>query len=148
MTECCCEARTSSPEGRNRSQGATGERYNAKRWRELAHGASLQNPGQEVKKERLCQTSRTGTKGRFVGCEEGTCVLQESQPDRGLVTGAPFEAEELQSDGSKGGSALTIGVGDVPKRLQVPGRVVSDATLKSAQPIKLPFLTHRRSGIM
>jgi hypothetical protein len=54
-----------------------------------------------------------------------TCVLQESQADRGLVTGAPLEAEAVQSDCSKGGSALTIGVGDVATRLQVPGRAVS-----------------------
>jgi len=65
--------------------------YKAKRRRELAHRASLQNPGQEVKKERLCAKiqEQVRKEGLLDARKAPICVLQESQPDRGLVTEHP-----------------------------------------------------------
>jgi hypothetical protein len=64
--------------------------------------------------------------GRFVGCEESTDLCVTGVATRwGSEAGAPLEVDDLQSSGWKGGRALTIWVGDFPKRPPSPDRVVS-----------------------
>lgn len=91
--------------------------------------------------------------GRFVRCEEGTDLRVTGVVTDGDHDGSTPRGRDLQSTLLEGGRALTIGVGDVSKRLHAPECLVSGcrcgpitasfARVRRSEARRLTFLAHQ-----